>query len=544
MIFPLSPALTAIAIPARMPSPFDASAVHPLARRAAEAMLAELEATRSERWRLDDAGGGKMFGVLVVADADGSLGYLRAFSGMLGGDWHVDGWVPPVFDRAGFDAIWSDGEVEMASLAEAIAAPDGRSAERRALIAMLERQAAERAALRDQHSANRTIRRSARVTNDDLQTHHALAQESRRDAAEQRAMERAHSDERSVIESAVDGVDRARVALVATRTARSRDLLQLLQATYDIVNARGEVVSLATLFAPRDVPGGAADCAAPKLLTYAYRNQLRPLALAEVWYGAPPLSGDRRAGVFYPACRSKCGPILAHMLSGVPHDEAPVFGASTISMTEPVVVFEDEWIVIVDKPAGLLSVPGRSATLRDSVQTRMQVRYPQATGPLLVHRLDLDTSGLLLIAKDSATYVALQRLFAQREIVKRYVAWVDGAVAGDAGTIALPLRVDVEDRPRQIHDAVHGRAAVTEWRVQARDGSRTQVTLQPLTGRTHQLRVHCAHPLGLRAPIVGDRLYGDAVGAQSARMLLHAEVLSFVHPVTGVRINVKRPAPF
>jgi tRNA pseudouridine32 synthase / 23S rRNA pseudouridine746 synthase len=207
-------------------------------------------------------------------------------------------------------------------------------------------------------------------------------------------------------------------------------------------------------------------------------------------------------------------------------------------------VFEDAWIVVVDKPCGLLSVPGRGAQMQDCVVARLRTRYPDATGPIIVHRLDLDTSGLLLASKDGSTYAALQRLFATRAITKRYVAWVDGDVRGDGGVIALPLRPDIDDRPRHIHDPEFGKHAVTMWRVLERANGRTRVALSPHTGRTHQLRVHAAHPSGLDAPIVGDRLYGRAAPENGERLLLHAESLEFVHPVTGEPMTIESLAPF
>jgi tRNA pseudouridine32 synthase / 23S rRNA pseudouridine746 synthase len=204
------------------------------------------------------------------------------------------------------------------------------------------------------------------------------------------------------------------------------------------------------------------------------------------------------------------------------------------------VLFEDAWLVVIDKPSGLLSVPGKDEAVTDSVLVRLRARYPRATGPLLVHRLDLDTSGLLVAALDPRTHAAVQRQFLHRDVHKRYVAWVQGPVQGEEGTIDLPLRVDLNDRPRQIHDPVHGKAAVTRWRVLERTGTRTRVAFFPLTGRTHQLRVHAAHPLGLGAPIVGDRLYGH----EDARLMLHAEALEFTHPETGGRVHFERRAPF
>ncbi|HVV82851.1 MAG TPA: RluA family pseudouridine synthase, partial [Kofleriaceae bacterium] len=312
---------------------------------------------------------------------------------------------------------------------------------------------------------------------------------------------------------------------------------------YVVTSARGHRRMLVELFAPIAPPGGAGDCAAPKLLAHALARGLRPIALAELWWGAPPFSGARHHGAFYPACRGKCGPILPHQLDGLDADVAPVFGAAPVADDEPRTIFEDAHLLVVAKPCGLLSVPGRSGLLRDSVQSRLRRRLPDATGPLVVHRLDLDTSGLLLAAKDLATHAALQRQFARRELRKRYVAWLAGEVRGDRGTIELALRPDLDDRPRQLHDPVHGKAAVTDWQVVARAADRTRVAFTPHTGRTHQLRLHAAHELGLAAPIVGDRLYGTDA-ADEPRLLLHAEALGFTHPHTGAAIELTLPAPF
>ncbi len=465
-----SPAPDATERPARFPSPFDRAAVHPLARRAALEMLAELESPAAQSFGLAEPGNGKMFGVLVVGTRDGTVGYLRGFSGMLQGQWHIEGWVPPVFDSVARDVVWIPGEAELRGL----------SADR----ATLER------------------------------------------------------------ETETPATDAALRALQELRVTRSRELLPMIQDTYRFSNARGDARTLRELFAPAEPPGGAGDCAAPKLIAEAYRQRLLPLALAEVWWGAPPRSGDRRAGSFYPACRSKCAPILAHMLDGLEADPVPLFGAEAIAASEPTPLFEDQQLIVVQKPCGLLSVPGRNPLLQDSVLTRLRARHPDATGPLLVHRLDLDTSGVLLAAKDLATFTTLQRAFATRGIEKRYVAWLDGDVVGDGGVIELPLRVDVDDRPRQIHDPVQGKAAVTAWRVVDRAHGRTRVELAPHTGRTHQLRVHASHPLGLDAPIVGDRLYGRTAPEPGQRLMLHAESLAFVHPVTGLPVRFISLAPF
>jgi tRNA pseudouridine32 synthase/23S rRNA pseudouridine746 synthase len=506
-------------VPVRLPSPF-AVPPHPLAVRAIQAL------------DLGPLHEGKMFGVLVVRDARGRLGYLRAFSGMLDGSWEHAGFVGPVFDVAARDAFWPAGEAELGVLAaeQRVLDEDPAHAEHAALLA---RHATALAALKALHAERKAARALARQSGGSL----ALDQQSRADSAERRELDRAHAGELGPLAARVAELTERSKQLARRRGERSRDLLIQIQDTYVLANARGETKTLRELFAPDSPPGGAGDCAAPKLLAYAYRHGLQPIALAEAWLGPPPSAGDRRSGTCYPACRGKCGAILAHVLQGVDAEPAPVFGDATqIAADEPRVVFEDRWLVVVAKPVGLLSVPGRSGLLTDSVQTRLATRYGAAH---IVHRLDLDVSGLMLVAKDEATHAILQKMFARREIHKRYVAILEAAPApalGDAGTISLALRVDLDDRPRQLVDPIHGKAAITDW--QRMEGAR--VALVPRTGRTHQLRVHCAHPAGLAAPIAGDRLYGTP----GTRLLLHAEQLAFAHPQSGERVALELPAPF
>jgi len=476
-MIPFSPVPLAADWPGRFPTPFDRKAVHPLARRAALELVEALQAPYASAWRLDEPGNAKMFGVLVVAAPDGTIGYVRGFSGMMDGVWEIDGWAPPTFDRTARDRVWIPGEAEMLDFA----------AQRATLVAAMP--------------------------------------------------DSANYPETRVATAAVRTLDE-------TRTARSRTLMRQIQDSYHFRNARGDVRALRELFAPAEPPAGAGDCAAPKLLAHAYRLGLTPLALAEFWWGAPSNTGDRRAGVFYASCRGKCFPILSHMLVGLPADPPPLFGSAAIDPDEPRVLYEDEQLLVVHKPSGLLTVPGRSASLQDCVVSRLRGRYPDATGPLIVHRLDMDTSGLLLAAKDITTASALNRLFSLRQVDKRYVAWVDGTVSGEHGHIVLQLRPDIDDRPRSIYDPVHGKPAHTEWRVLAREGGRTRVQFIPHTGRSHQLRVHAAHPQGLDAPIVGDRLYGRTAPDDDERLQLHAERLAFVHPVSGVLVEVVHPAPF
>jgi tRNA pseudouridine32 synthase/23S rRNA pseudouridine746 synthase len=513
-------------LPASFPSPF-AVPPHPIAKRA----IAELETLAGVQALAE----GKMFGVLVVRDRGGRVGYLRAFSGMLDGSWHHDGFCGPVFDHVARAAFWPAGEAELGVIAaeqrELEAAP--AHAAHRALVLA---HAAALAALDARHVERKLARTAARAAGVSAS---ALDHESRGDSAERRTLKASQAAELAPVVARAAELTARSAALAARRVARSRDLLIAIQDTYQLANARGEVRSLRDLFAPDSPPGGAGDCAAPKLLAHAYREGLTPIALAEVWLGLPPVAGDRRAHTCYPACRGKCAPILAHVLEGLAAEPAPIFGDAThIPRDEPRVVFEDRWLVVVAKPVGLLSVPGRSGLLTDSVATRLTERYGTAH---VVHRLDLDVSGLLLVAKDEATYAILQRMFARREMTKRYVAVLDGVLGpADRGSIELALRVDIDDRPRQIVDAAHGKSALTTWRVLARDAHTTRVELVPHTGRTHQLRVHCAHPAGLATPIVGDRLYGTP----AARMLLHAEELAFAHPHSGEPITLVLPAAF
>jgi tRNA pseudouridine32 synthase/23S rRNA pseudouridine746 synthase len=533
------------AVPARLASPFDPGEPHPVARRAAEALIGELRGRAGLDARLAAPGGGKMFGVLVVAGPDGRVGTLRGFSGMLDGAWCVPGFVPPLFDAAARDAFWPAGERELAELDRVLRAlADGAEAAALRIehAALAARHAAALDALRARHRDHRAARQAARQAIRgagavDPAALHALAQASRGDAAERRRLLADHAAERAAIATRLDALDAGQAELAHRRAERSRALMTRIHDSYVISSARGERRPLRALFAPGEPPSGAGDCAGPKLLGHAYRLGATPLALAEFWWGAPPATGGRRAGQFYPSCRGKCGPLLAFMLDGLACAAAPVFGAAAIPADEPRVVHEDPWLVVVDKPCGLLSVPGRDGRLQDSVVTRLRARWPGATA---VHRLDLDTSGLLVAAKDPATHAALQRAFARREVDKRYVAWLDGPVAGDRGTVVLALRVDLDDRPRQLVDPEHGKPAITDWQVIDRAGARTRVHLVPRTGRSHQLRVHAAHPLGLGAPIVGDRLYGRA----AERLALHAEALAFIHPHTGRRVQLERPAPF
>ena len=330
-------------------------------------------------------------------------------------------------------------------------------------------------------------------------------------------------------------------ALKEERKQRSIALQQWIFEQFRLRNARGEeqdIYSIFTQTAHRNPPAGTGECAAPKLLQYAYLNNLQPLAMAEFWWGDSPKGEIRRHGHYYPACRHKCEPILNFMLQGLELEPNPLLTSNT-DATQLETVYEDDYLLVVNKPAGMLSVPGKTG--QASVLTLLQERYPDATGPILVHRLDMATSGLLLAAKDKDTHALLQKQFEGRTVKKRYIALLEGIPQAEPkGFIRLPLRPDFDNRPLQMVCYEYGKPAVTRYEIMDTENDRTRMAFYPETGRTHQLRVHAAHREGLNCPIVGDPLYGQPAD----RLYLHAERLEFRHPVTGQRLQIQKEAPF
>ncbi len=325
----------------------------------------------------------------------------------------------------------------------------------------------------------------------------------------------------------------------------SQDLQLWLFHQYQLLNARGEVKDLVDIWQsyynrPKLLqnyplpPGGTGDCCAPKLLQYAFQQGFKPICMAEFWWGAPTRTELRQHGNYYPACRGKCKPLLTWMLQGLDVDPDPdLIGRE---QQEVETVYEDEWLLVVNKPSGMLSVPGRIDDY--SVETVMRERYPES---MICHRLDMGTSGLLIIAKNIEVYRPLQEQFVRREVKKKYLALLEKNLiaqsnrTGEKGTISLPLRPDPMNRPLQIVDMEHGKKAVTDYEFI----SDQLVALYPLTGRTHQLRIHCAHPEGLGCPIVGDELYGT----KGKRLMLHAAEISFRHPITGASMHFELQFP-
>ena len=321
----------------------------------------------------------------------------------------------------------------------------------------------------------------------------------------------------------------------------SQDLQLWLFHQYRMLNAKGEEKDLVDIWqdyhsSPRIrrkfplPPGGTGDCCAPKLLQYAYLHHLKPVCMAEFWWGPSPKTEIRHHGQFYPACSGKCKPVLTWMLQGLDVDPNPE--EVGFPHLVPEVVYEDDAIAVINKPAGLLSIPGR--TEEYSVATWAQQRWPES---LPVHRLDMGTSGILLVAKNQEVYQTLQKQFTDHTVKKKYLAVVEGVPAKEHGIIDLPLLSDPLNRPRQVVDFEHGKRAITEYRVLSPPNL---LALWPHTGRTHQLRMHCAHEQGLGCPIKGDELYGT----KSDRLYLQAQAISFVHPVTGKRMHFELPQIF
>ena len=576
--------------------------------------LAEAASLELQRYIADadlmstEKGCGKMFGVLVVEyeDESGALqrGFLAAYSGLLGGrnDWPY--FVPPVFDAQQPDGHFKRTEREISAINREIAAIE-HDAEYLQSVEQHEqtkkRLQAEVDAFKAEVDAAKVRRDARRKSGEPLSEEEQaeMIRESQFMKAELRrrrkAMEQAESTLNTQHSTFLKSLQRKRKQM-------SDELQRWLFSAYRMLNAKGEERDLIDIFREYThvmPPAGAGDCCAPKLLQYAYLHHLRPVCMAEFWWGESPASEIRHHLHYYPACRSKCLPILTHMLKGL--DVAPNPLAQKRHTAEPRVLYADEYIMVVDKPAGMLSVPGKADSVKSEYSDSANISVEEyfANNSKLktqnskflkaAHRLDMDTSGLLVLARTEQAYVELQRQFASRETVKRYEAVLSGVPkqisqhptlrsgvsehtiqnsklktqnsstqpSGCLEAISLPLIADINDRPRQRVDMEHGKPALTLYNiVEVRavdantavayttkkvDKGRTLVHLYPKTGRTHQLRVHCAHPLGLACPILGDPLYGTE---RADRMYLHAAELTFRHPITGETMHFLSPSGF
>ena len=597
-----------LALPEKFTYPFHYTP-HPLCVLAAEEVK-EYIASRKE-WQ-EELASGKMFGVLIVQTDNGitnneenQIGYLAAFSGNLAGKNLHPYFVPPVYDLLQPEGFFKIEEEQISAINIRIRELENSSSylgskekwkiETEQAKAVLNQAKAE---LKMAKEAREIRRQSSPELSEEEQA--SLIRESQYQKAEYKRLEKEWKKRLEELETEVRHFDIEIERLKTERKERSAALQRKLFEQFRMLNAQEEVKDLYTIFeqtVQKVPPAGAGECALPKLLQYAYLHQLKPLAMAEFWWGDSPKNEIRHHGYYYPSCKGKCEPILQHMLQGLEVDENPLLNP-VHEEEELEIVFEDEWLLVVNKPAGMLSVPGKAED-RDSVYHRLKKKYPEATGPMIVHRLDMATSGLLLVAKTKEVHQDLQAQFANRSIKKRYVAVLDGAIikteketkpiaekailiakdtvstkktakaerTGSTGRIELPLCLNPLDRPRQMVSSEHGKEAITEYQIiseseritsesentfnesnrideseRSINESRkyTRIVFYPLTGRTHQLRVHAAHPEGLGCPILGDELYGK----KADRLYLHAEYIEFRHPIYGNILCIQKEADF
>ncbi len=485
---------------------------------------------------------GKMFGVLVVQDKEGKLGYLSAFSGKLAGSNDHSKFVPPVFDMLIENGFFLK-EQEIINTINLQIKKIESGDDYKNLKHKLERSNAssiqEIADFKKQLKSNKADRKKLReeqknsLSVDAYQDFEAdLIKQSLRDKHLLNVLSSKWEQLLGEIRSGIEQSETEVEELKNERRDRSSTLQKQLFEQYEFLNKDGVRKSLQSIFNDTTFgkpPSAAGECATPKLLQYAFLNGYKPLAMAEFWWGASPKSEIRKHKQFYPACTGKCKPILKHMLEGIPLDEDPLIKNPGESR-ELKIVYEDDDLVIVNKPAELLSVPG--IHIRDSVYTRLKAAFVNIE-PLMIHRLDMATSGLLVVAKTKEAHKLIQRQFLKRTVNKRYTALLSKVMAPSEGEITLPLRGDLHNRPRQLVCYEFGKKSITKWKVISANETTTKVYFWPLTGRTHQLRVHSAHEQGLNAPIVGDDLYGTV----AERLYLHASYLEFAHPITKEKLS-------
>lgn len=524
-----------ISLPRKFTCPFHYTP-HPLCVKAVRQLQDYL--TKEIQWE-EELKQGKMFGVLVVQTDQKELGFVAAFSGNLGGSSQHDYFVPPIYNLSQPQGFFKTEEREISEINAQIV-----SLENDDVYVKCKEKLAQETADMQQFLAQTKIRMAEEKAKRDVlrslypdeATLFAMIRESQHQKANFKRDKEEWNIRITSLRVELQRMDSEIIRLKAERKCRSEALQMELFSKFKILNALGEIKLLPDLF-DNEPPSGAGECAAPKLLQYAYLNHLKPIAMAEVWLGCSPKTEIRRNGFYYPACKRKCEPILTYMLQGLDVEPNPLLEKKHQNV-ELDIVYEDDWLLVVNKLPGMLSVPGKAGS--ESVSNLLHCSYPEATGPMIVHRLDMDTSGLLLAAKTKEVHQNLQAQFKNHNIQKRYVALLDGEVGISEGTITLSLRPDPDDRPRQMVDDVYGKPAITRYKVLEHRNGETRISFYPLTGRTHQLRVSAACTQGLDAPIKGDALYGT----KSDRLYLHAEYIEFTHPVTKKLICVEKKAEF
>lgn len=493
---------------------------------------------------------GKMFGVLVVKNKKNEIGYISAVSGKLAEtNTHIK-FVPPVYDMLTEDsyylkeknnliAINSELESLEADINYNLLLSENKLAKNKAIADIQEKKEALNTAKK-----KRAIRREKAFNELSPENFILFKNELSKESLDAKHffnnVKRYWEHTLKPTEDKLSVFTKQITNLKTLRKSKSVDLQMYIVEQYQFLNIKKEKQNLAELFSGTSVqnlPAGSGECSAPKLLQYAFLNDLKPIAMAEFWWGKSPNKEIRKHEQFYPACQGKCKPILSHMLSGIEMDTNPLLENPAIGK-EIEVIFEDDQLIVICKPADFLSVPG--INIQDSVYSRIKQQVKNISGPIIVHRLDMATSGLLVLAKNKEAHKFLQSQFINKTIKKRYTALLDGIVTENTGTITLPLRVDLDDRPRQLVCYEHGKPAKTNWEVIERKNGKTKIHFYPISGRTHQLRVHSSHNLGLNIPIVGDDLYGK----KSDRLYLHADTLDFLHPITKEKMLFTKKSDF
>jgi tRNA pseudouridine32 synthase/23S rRNA pseudouridine746 synthase len=475
---------------------------------------------------------GRMFGVLIVENKNASLGFLAAYSGNI--SIHDKGFpfVPPVFDFWEEDGFYLNGlksfEVLTAEIHHLQNSENFIQLKEELRLA-LETSENEINEFKKYIESKKTARDLLRTSiTENTQLSNELNKESTDLSYAFKRLKKDWKEKIALLKEQILHFEKIIDEKIVARKLLSNGLQESIYNGFQFLNINGQSKGLSEIFADTSIkfpPSGAGECAAPRLLQHAFKMGYKPVTMAEFWWGASSKDEMRQHKQFYPACRGKCQPILAHMLAGIEVEDNVLLAESSM-IEDPKILFEDEYLMVISKPAGLLSVPGKE--IQDSVYTRFLLKYPMLTGPLTVHRLDMDTSGLMLIAKNVTIYKTLQAQFIQRKVKKRYLALLEGLVKDDKGIIELPLIEDYINRPRQIVSFEDGKKSITHFEVIERNNGRTLINFYPLTGRTHQLRVHAAHHLGLSCPIVGDDLYGK----KDKRLCLHASEITFLHPVS------------
>ena len=485
---------------------------------------------------------GKMFGVLVVQNKFDEIGYLTAFSGKLGDNSLPEKFVPPVFNMRAEGSFYVKGETELDKINQEISALKKdetfislhKSVKKR-FQDIEEDLAFQRKKMKILKSERKNRKKTLvnHLSEIDFQILcNKLAQESFNDQFFYKELKEYYESDLHEKLRKLAHFEEKIAFLKKERIQKSNYLQETLFQNYAFLNSKKEPKSLLDIFSnpPIKPPAGSGECAAPKLLQYAFLNDLRPICMAEFWWGISPNSEIRKHKNFYPACQSRCKPILSHMLKDMKMNENLLI-ENLSEHQEISIIYEDDELIVVNKPTEFLSVPGKE--ISDSVYTRMKEKYPEATGPLIVHRLDMSTSGILVLTKTKEANKILQEQFIKRTVKKRYVALLDGKLEEKNGKISLPIRLDLDDRPKQLVDFEFGKKAETFWEIIRIENDKTRVYFYPITGRTHQLRVHAAYKTGLNAPIIGDDLYGK----KEKRLYLHAEFIEFLHPKTMEKMS-------